>query len=56
MDKVNKFVPAFKIGSGDITWERDTLKIAKKSKPVLLATGASAKSEVIQAVKLLEVQ
>ncbi len=53
VDKVNKFVPAFKIGSGDITWKEILIKIAKKNKPVLLATGASAKSEVIQAVKCI---
>lgn len=53
VNEVNKFIPAFKIGSGDITWKDIIIKIAKKKKPVLIATGASKLSEVIAAVKLI---
>jgi sialic acid synthase SpsE len=47
-------MPYFKIGSGDITWRDSLTKIASKGLPVMLATGASEFSEVVQAVELLE--
>jgi N-acetylneuraminate synthase len=43
-------VPAFKIGSGDITWIAMLEHIARKGKPVLLATGASDIGDVQRAV------
>lgn len=52
-DYVSKFLPAFKIGSGDITWLEELKHIARKKKPILLATGASSTKEVIQAVKTI---
>ena len=30
VDQVNKYIPAYKIGSGDITWLEIIKKIAKK--------------------------
>jgi sialic acid synthase SpsE len=53
VDAVNKFIPAYKIGSGDITWKEILTKIAKKNKPVLLATGASTLKDVIFACKII---
>jgi N-acetylneuraminate synthase len=53
VDIVNKFIPAYKIGSGDITWKEILIKIAKKNKPVLLATGASTLKDIIFACKLI---
>jgi N-acetylneuraminate synthase len=53
VDSVNKFIPAYKIGSGDITWKEILIKIAKKNKPVLLATGASTLEDIIFASKLI---
>lgn len=51
LDKLG--VPVFKIGSGDITWH-DILKyIARKGKPVILATGASTIAEIEEAVKVI---
>ena len=47
------FVPAYKIGSGDITWHEIVEATALKGKPVLLATGASTFSEVDDAVKMI---
>lgn len=46
VDSVDPFVPAFKIGSGDITWLEIIRHIATKQKPGLLATGASSLEEV----------
>jgi N-acetylneuraminate synthase len=50
VDKVDAYVPAYKIGSGDITFEEIMIHMAKKNKPILLATGASAIDEVQRAV------
>jgi N-acetylneuraminate synthase len=41
VDQLNKYICAYKIGSGDITWKEILEKISKKNKPVFLATGAS---------------
>ncbi len=46
-------VPAFKIGSGDITNPALIEYIAKKNKPVLLGTGASSMGEIEQAVNTI---
>jgi sialic acid synthase SpsE len=46
VDKVDDFLSAFKIGSGDITWLGIINHIASKKKPVLLATGASTIHDV----------
>ena len=50
VDNVDPYVPAYKIGSGDITFEEIMIHMAKKNKPVLLATGASSMDEVQRAV------
>ena len=47
-------VPFYKIGSGDITWLEMIEYIAKKGKPVILATGAATLSEVDEAVRVIE--
>ena len=53
VDLLNKYMPAYKIGSGDITWDEIITKIANKNKPVFIATGASNIKEVIKAFKLI---
>ena len=50
VDLLDPLVPAYKIGSGDITWLEINKKIAAKKKPVFLATGASNIGEVQEAV------
>jgi N-acetylneuraminate synthase len=50
VDMLDPYVPAFKIGSGDITWPEIIEKSARKNKPVLLATGASDMGDVMRAV------
>jgi N-acetylneuraminate synthase len=52
VDEVDPFVPAYKIGSGDITWDGIIERIAKKNKPVILACGASNILEVHHAVNV----
>lgn len=46
VDKVDEYLNAYKVGSGDITWLEIIEYIASKKKPVLLATGASSIEEV----------
>lgn len=53
VDKLDPFVPAFKIGSGDITWPEMLEKVASKGKPVILSTGASDIGDVQRAVNII---
>ena len=53
VDKVEKYICAYKIGSGDITWLEVLKKISKKKLPVILATGAATLDEVKEAVKTI---
>jgi len=50
VDHIDPYVPAYKIGSGDITWIDMVTYIAKKQKPYILATGASSMDDVYRAV------
>lgn len=50
VDMLDPYMPAYKVGSGDITWLESIERMAAKGKPVLLATGASAIGEVQAAV------
>ena len=54
VDMLDPYVPAFKIGSGDITWPEMLLKVAGKNKPVILATGASEMTEAQNAVRSIQ--
>ena len=51
IDMLDPYVPAYKIGSGDITWPEAMERMARKGKPVLLASGASDIGEVQRAVR-----
>lgn len=53
IESIDSFVPAYKIGSGDITWIDFIEIIAKKSKPIFLATGASDFTDVKRAVETI---
>ena len=50
VDYLDPFVPAHKIGSGDIDWLEMLEHIALKGKPVILSSGAATIGEVQQAV------
>jgi N-acetylneuraminate synthase len=50
VDHVDPYVPAYKIGSGDITWLEIIRYIAAKQKPVFLACGASSMDDVARAI------
>lgn len=50
VDHIDPYVPAYKIGSGDITWIEMVKYIAAKQKPYIMATGASTFDDVHRAV------
>ncbi len=54
VDAVDPFVDLYKIGSGDITWLEIIEYIARKNKPVLIATGASEITDVVRAMNTVE--
>jgi sialic acid synthase SpsE len=47
---VDPFVPAYKIGSGDITWPQYISHVASRGKPTILAAGAATMDDVVRAV------
>lgn len=50
IEMLDPYVPAFKVGSGDITWLDSIRRMAGKGKPILIATGASNIGDVQAAV------
>lgn len=53
IDSLDEDLPAYKIGSGDITWIEMLEYIAKKNKPIFLACGASTMEDVDRAVNTI---
>jgi sialic acid synthase SpsE len=51
VEHIDAYVPAYKIGSGDITWIEMVRHIASKQKPYIMASGASAIDDVLRAVQ-----
>ena len=47
-------VPFIKIGSGEITWHEMLSYIAKKNRPMMLATGDATMAEVDEAIRVIE--
>ena len=54
VDHLDPYVGAFKVGSGDVNWLEELRYIAAKSKPVILATGASDMTDVQRAMDVLQ--
>lgn len=50
VELLDAYLPAYKIGSGDITWPDFIAYVAQRNKPVMIASGASDISDVIRAV------
>jgi sialic acid synthase SpsE len=50
IEMLNEYVPAYKVGSGEITWLEALERMARTGKPVILATGASDIGDVQRAV------
>lgn len=51
VEYIDTYVPAYKIGSGDIAWIEMVQHIASKNKPYIMATGASTLDDVLRAVQ-----
>jgi N-acetylneuraminate synthase len=47
-------LPYIKIGSGDITWHEMLEYIARKNKPMFLATGDATMAEIDEAIRVIE--
>lgn len=50
IDHIDPFVPAYKVGSGDITWPEIIQHMCSKGKPVFVASGASTMDDVQRAI------
>ncbi len=53
IDMLAPYVPAYKVGSGDIDWLEAIERMAQKGFPVLLATGAATIADVERAMNAL---
>lgn len=51
INMLDEYVPAYKVGSGDIDWVEAIELAASKGKPMLIATGASTLADVVRAVE-----
>jgi len=54
IETIDKYIPAYKVGSGDITFHQIIEKMAKYNKPMLIATGASTIDEVIEVMQMVQ--
>jgi len=54
IDMLDQYVPAYKAGSGLITWLEALVYMAKKDKPIIIASGASDISDVVRAMRAVE--
>jgi len=54
MEEINNYIPAYKVGSGDITFHDIVMKMANYHKPMLVATGASDISEVTSLINKIK--
>lgn len=53
VDFLNDLVPAYKVGSGDLTNIPFLEKIAEKNKPIIIGTGMATISEIKEAIKAI---
>lgn len=50
IDYLSDYMPAYKVGSGDVNWLASIRRMASKGRPILIATGATDIGEVQEAV------
>ena len=51
IDMLDQYVPAYKAGSGLMSWPEALVRMAKTGKPLLIATGAADTSDVVRAMQ-----
>lgn len=56
LSELSRYVAAWKLGSGDITWHASIEAMAKDGKPFFIATGAAEMAEVQAAVDVAKAQ
>jgi len=54
VDMLESYVPAYKVGSGDIDWLEELEAMAKKGKPMILSTGAATLEDVDRAIECVK--
>jgi len=54
LDYIDRYMPIYKIGSGDLTALNLLATIARTGKPIILSTGLSCLSEVFDAIRFIE--
>jgi len=55
IEMLNDYVPAYKAGSGLMSWPDALVRMASLGKPILIATGAADISDVVRAMRVVEV-
>lgn len=53
IEMLDAYVPAYKAGSGLMSWPDALVRMASYDKPILIATGASDMSDVVRAMRLV---
>lgn len=53
IDMLDPYVPAYKAGSGLMSWPEALVRMAKYGKPVLIATGAADITDVVRAMRMV---
>lgn len=56
LNEMANFVPAFKIGSGDIDWTEMLEETSKFGKPIIIAAGASKMHDIERAIETVSVR
>ncbi len=54
VDHIEPFVPVYKAGSGLMSWPELLVYMAKKGKPIIVATGASDIGDVARAMRMVQ--
>ncbi|MBC8332848.1 MAG: N-acetylneuraminate synthase family protein [Anaerolineae bacterium] len=54
IDMLDAYVPAYKAGSGLMSWPDALVRMAKLGKPILIASGAADISDVVRAVRAIQ--
>jgi len=54
IDWIDRYLPIYKIGSGDLTAYPIIAKIAKKGKPIIISGGLATEQEIIDTVKYIQ--
>lgn len=54
LDWIDPYIPFYKVGSGDVTAYPVLEAIAKRGKPIVLSTGLSTESDILESVQFIQ--